>query len=503
MKNRIIRNVVASLILEITSVICAFILPRMIISGFGSEYNGLVSSVTQFLSVVTLLRSGVGGVMRAALYRPLVEKDVYRISSIINATEHFMRRIAYIFSAFLVVFAGVYPVLVSSEFGWFYTFTLVLILGISTIAQYYFGITYQFLLSADQRSYVYSMLQTAATIFNTLFSVLLINAGVEFRLMKLISALVFTAIPIALYWYVHGHYEILRNVPRDDNCINQRWDAFVHQVAAFIHSNTDLMLLTVFTDLYQVSVYSIHNMVVTGVKKFVMVFTSGMESVIGKMIASGKREELVSFVDVYEWVISVISIIAFVCTAILIAPFMKVYTLSVTDADYIQPILGYLLVFASFLECIRLPYKSMVESAGHFKQTRNGAIVEASINIGVSLLFIKPFGSVGVAFGTVMAMAFRTLQYAIYSTKVILKRKYRFILKRVLITLINVLLIMLPYMLTGMDAMLMSYVSGYYSWIVVALFTFAVTSIVTMIVNTVAYGDILTTLIYLIRYRKR
>ena len=502
MKKKILYNVSASLILEIVSVVCALILPRMIISGFGSEYNGIVSSVTQFLSVITLLRGGVGGVTRAALYRPLIENDSEKISAIVNATEHFMRRIAYIFVVFLLVFAAGYPLLVAKEFDWLYSFTLVLILGISTIAQYYFGITYQFLLSADQRSYVYSILQTVATILNTVLSVILINAGVEFRLMKLISALVFAAIPIALYWYVHKNYVILKTVPRDDSCLKQRWDAFVHQVAAFIHSNTDLMLLTIFSDLYQVSVYSIYNMVVTGVRKFVTVFTSGMEGTIGKMIASGEKKELNIFLEMYEWAMNVISVVAFACTAVLIAPFMKVYTVNVTDAEYIQPVLGIWLVAAAFFSCIRLPYQNVVESAGHFKQTRNGAIIEAMINLGLSLVLIGTFGAVGVAVGTTFAMAFRTIQYAIYSSKYILKRSMFAFLKRAIITGINVMTIIVPFYLLKTDSLLLENTTNYFLWVIEALVIFAAILLITLIINALAYRKVFFRAVRFAMHRK-
>lgn len=490
MKKKIIYNISASLILEIVTVVCAFILPRMILSGFGSEYNGIVSSVSQFLSIVTLLRGGVGGVTRAALYRPLVENDINKISAIINATERFMRRIAYIFVVFLLIFAAGYPLLVAEEFDWFYTFTLVLILGISTIAQYYFGITYQFLLSADQKSYIYSVMQTVATILNTVFSVMLINAGVEFRLMKLISALVFAAIPLALYWYVHKHYTIIRTIPADDSCIKQRWDAFVHQVAAFIHSNTDLMLLTVFSNLYQVSVYSIYNMVVTGVKKFVTVFTSGMESVIGKMIANDDNEQLNSFVEMYEWIINVISVVAFGCTAVLLVPFVKVYTLNITDAEYIQPALGYWLVAAAFISCIRLPYQNVVESAGHFKETRNGAVVEALINVVTSIVLVGFFGAVGVAAGTTFAMAFRTVQYAAYSSRKILKRSCVAILKRAVTTGVNIILFMVPYFLFELDVTMLRCTSGFFSWILLALVAFIVIVCISILLNAIVYRSV-------------
>ena len=141
MKKKIVLNMVSALLLEAVSLVCAFILPRLIMVNFGSEYNGIVSSVSQFLSFITLLRGGIGGVTRAALYKPLLENDIKRISEILRATEIFMRKVTYIFVAFLTIFAIGYPFIVKNQFGWFYTFSLVIILGVSTITQYYFGIT--------------------------------------------------------------------------------------------------------------------------------------------------------------------------------------------------------------------------------------------------------------------------------------------------------------------------------------------------------------------------
>ena len=40
---------------------------------YGSDVNGLVSSITQFLGYIALVEGGVGGVIRAALYKPLAK----------------------------------------------------------------------------------------------------------------------------------------------------------------------------------------------------------------------------------------------------------------------------------------------------------------------------------------------------------------------------------------------------------------------------------------------
>ncbi len=89
-----LKNMVVTMGYQLVAVICGLIVPRLILSHFGSSYNGITSSITQFLSCVALLRAGVFGVTRAALYKPLAEKNLTEISAIVNATERFMRRIA-------------------------------------------------------------------------------------------------------------------------------------------------------------------------------------------------------------------------------------------------------------------------------------------------------------------------------------------------------------------------------------------------------------------------
>ena len=79
---KLANNTISSLILQITTIICGFILPRLILGHFGSEINGLVNSITQFLSIIAFLDLGVGAVFQSSLYRPLAENDNDSLSKI-------------------------------------------------------------------------------------------------------------------------------------------------------------------------------------------------------------------------------------------------------------------------------------------------------------------------------------------------------------------------------------------------------------------------------------
>ncbi len=52
-------NIISSLTLQVVTVISGFIIPKIILTNFGSSVNGLVSSLNQFLSYITLIEGGI------------------------------------------------------------------------------------------------------------------------------------------------------------------------------------------------------------------------------------------------------------------------------------------------------------------------------------------------------------------------------------------------------------------------------------------------------------
>lgn len=414
-------NTAMSLLQELVGIICGLILPRLILRQFGSAYNGIVASITQFLSCVTLLRAGLGGVTRAALYKPLAQSDWGQVSQVVHAARSFMKKVSYIFFGMLIGFAFVYPFLVLDQFEWLFSFGMVLILGISTIFECYFGIAYQFLLQADQKRYIIAAARGCVVILNTVVAAALIALDCTIYQVKLGSALVSSLQPLYIYWYVRRHYPLEKLPEGNGGTIAQRWDAFAHQVSAFITTNTDVMVLTIFCDMKTVSIYSVHNMVASLIKNLIVSAANGTEAAFGDMIAKNETEELGRSFRQFEFFTFLISTALFSCTAVLISPFLQVYTQGVDDANYWQPLFGVLMCAAQFLSCVRLPYQTIVETTGRFRETRNGAIVEAAVNIGVSVLLVGVMGLNGVLIGTIASLLLRTTQYALYVEKNIIR----------------------------------------------------------------------------------
>ncbi len=416
-KKLLAQNTVASLMAQITALVCGFILPRLFLQHFGSDVNGLVNSITQFLSVISFLELGVGAVVQSSLYKPLAEKDNQQISKVMVSANRFFQRLAQILLAYVVVLMLAYPLITNQNFGFLYTDTLIAAISISSFAQYYFGIVNSLLLNADQRGYIQYNAQTITIISNTIVCVIMISMNGTIQLVKLATSLIYLARPLVLHIYVKRHYQIDWKIKYTEEPIKQKWNGVAQHIAAVVLDGTDTIVLTAFSTLSNVSIYSVYYLVVKGVKTLFLSMTNGIQALMGELWAKQELNQLKSFFACVEWSVHTGTTYVFSCTAALIVPFVQVYTFGISDANYIQPVFAILLTLANAMHCLRLPYNIMVLAAGHYKQTQKNYIVAAVLNIVVSVITVKAWGLIGVAVGTLAAMTYQTIWLAVYDSK--------------------------------------------------------------------------------------
>ena len=433
-------STVVSFVLQIVNIIAALIIPRLIIENYGSSVNGLISSITQFLGYISLLQMGVGGVTRAALYKPLAFQDTKQISRVIKATEGFFRKIAYISIVYICALAIIYPYIVENNFGKNFIAIMVVIIGISTVMQYFFGFPYRLLILADQRSYIYDMIQIAAIFMNVVVTYILINVGCNIQIVKLGSAIVFIIQPIVLNYYVSKRYNIDKKVEPDNVAIEQRWAGMGYSLADFIHRKTDIFILTIMSTLQEVSVYSVYSVVTNGLNSIITMATNSFQAALGDMIAKKEETVLKETLNLYIFLVHLISSIIFSVAIIMILSFVRLYTKGIYDVNYERPIFAVLILLAEMVYCMRQPYQSLVFAAGKFRETQKGAIIEAVINIIVSMILVNYLGLVGVAIGTFIAMIFRTIDLVKYLSSSMLDYKYSEFIKRYVISFSSVVI---------------------------------------------------------------
>lgn len=495
-----IYNIISTLVLQIITIIYGFIVPKIIISKFGSDVNGLVSSITQFLGYISLLESGIGPVVKASLYKPIAKKNRNEIANILYSAEKFFRVISYIFLGYILILALGYPFIVSNEFNYIYTLSLVIIIAISTFAEYYFGMVYNLFLQSEQKVYVISLIKIISYIVSIIVIVILAKLNCSIHIIKLVSGLIFVLRPIMQNVYVKKKYNIdFSNVDKNYKLKN-KWDGLAQHIASVVHGNTDITILTIFCNLAEVSVYSVYYLIVTGIKSITQAFTGGIDALFGDMLAKNENDNLNNKFNLYEIIYYMIITIIYVCTIILIVPFVKVYTLNINDANYIRQLFGYLLVISEFIWAIRLPYSSITLAAGHFKETQKGAWVEAITNILISIILVNKYGIVGVAIGTIIAMLIRTIEFIYHTNKYILKRnQFESIKKIILIIIETIMIVFLSRYLPNIE------VVSYITWIEYAILVFILSLIIVIPTNIILFRNEFNTFITIVKniFRKK
>lgn len=481
--NILLYNSISPLIYQVTTIICGFILPRLILSHFGTEINGLVNSISQFLGVISFLELGVGAVVQSSLYKPLADNDNINVSKVIASADKFFRKLGYILAIYIIVMLFYYPYLVKQSFGFMFTATLILAISIRSFAQYFFGIVNRLLLVADQKAYIQYVAQTIAIIINTIACYTLITFDCSVQIVYGMTSLIFFLQPYAIHLYIKKYYALDRKIHYDVEPIKQKWNGVAQHVAAVILSGSDTVVLTIFSTLVNVSIYAIYFLPMAGARLVIMSMISGIEALIGNLWAKQDLRELRKVFAWTEWLIHTGTTLIFTLTAVLIVPFVQVYTHGVSDANYIQPLFGILLVAANSGHCLRLPYNIMILAAGHYKQTQHNYIIAAVMNIVISIIGVKQFGLIGVTLGTLAAMVYQTVWMAWYNSKNFIQWPMRKFLKQMVVNAVSAASIFIVtgyFTLTGVS---------YLEWIVLAIKVTACGIFVALLVNYIFYKE--------------
>lgn len=460
---RLKKNTISSLSFRILSIVIGLILPRIYLLYYGSEINGMVNSITQFLVFISMFELGVGAVVESALYKPLAEKDLYTVSCIVKSAKKFYTTIARILVVYVITLMFILPRLKSFPTSHFTTIFLIFAISISSFANYYFGLVNFILLNADQKGYIQYNVQIVTLILNAGISIALITHGVDISIVKILSSCVFLIRPIYLLFYVRKNYVIDADVIYEKEPLSQKWNGVAQHVANIVLENTDVIVLTLFSSLSNVSIYSIYHLIVSSIERIFSALTSGVVALWGELWAKDEKNKLTKQFELTEWAIHNLVIFLYGCSFVLMPSFVRQYTIGITDADYSQPIFSMLLCLAYLVRCLERPYTTLMFAANKFRETQLCYFITAFINVFISIVVVKGYGLIGVAIGTLVALAYQLIWMIWFAYKELLHIDLRQLLKIWCMDIISF------FLCTWFSAHVSIEVNSYISWISFAL----------------------------------
>ena len=411
------KNTIWNLIYQLTAVIAGFLVPRAIIGVYGSEVNGLVTSLTQFIGYFALVEAGVSGAATFALYKPIAQHDWDSINLVASASRAFYQKSGVVFLLLLVVLSVAYPVFVSAgALSPWEIMALTFLLGAKVVVDFFSLSKYRVFLTADQKNWLIQLASTVYTLLNTGIIIGLSYLHASVVAVYVLALLAVFARSLILFAYTRRRYPQLDcKVEYGDYKLPQRWDALFLQILGAVQSGAPVILATVLCgSMSEVSVLAVYLLVSNGLQMIPNVLGTGLQAMFGRQIAEGDFEALRSSYKPYRALVYAVSAVACGCAFSLILPFVDLYTDGFHDANYHNALLGFLIVLNVFLFHGKSSQGLLVIAAGMYKETRWQTCLQAAFILLLGIPLTSCFGVVGTIAASCISNLYRVVDLLLF-----------------------------------------------------------------------------------------
>lgn len=431
---RFVYNSISSALYQVTSIAGGFILTRMYLTTYGSEINGLVISIIQFVSYFNYVEAGLGVALIYSLYKPLALKDTKEINGIVSLAKKSYIKASGMYFLLVIGLSLLYPLIVKSESTKLITITqLVLVIGVFGALEFFIMAKFRVLLIADQKEYVISIVLIISYIVNFILSFYMIKMNTYIVFVRMIPIVAFSIRALLLHLYVKRNYPYIKyNESTDKGHLHRRWDALIMQLSVSVNITIPIVIISVFTSLKIASVFSIYDLVFAGLIAIISVFTAGISASFGNLVANNELDKLKIIQIEFEFSIYAITAFLYSCALILIDSFIELYTHGVTDVNYMNSLYGYLFVTWGILYNVRIPYTALINSRGLYHETRNINILQVVLIIVLAIILVQFYEMTGVLIAMILSALFWVIGLVLVVNQLVLSVSPRLTFFRVL-----------------------------------------------------------------------
>ena len=404
-----IKNLKYNTIATIIYTIISFVTRTFFVKYLGKEYLGVNGLFSNILTILSLADLGISSVLIYSMYKPLAEKDEEKLKKLTNEYRKIYNVIALVV---LVVGLSLTPFLnifIKNE-NHIPNIQLIYILYLSNTVVSYLCIYKISIINADQKGYLVTLRQQ---LFNIIANIIMILSLVIWKnfIVYLIIQILFSIISnIYLSKYAEKLYPCIKDIKghkledNDKKEIKKNTLALMcHKVGGVVVGGTDNVIISAVVGLKSVGMYSNYLMITRAINKFATQFFNSIVSSVGNLNVEKDKNYLYDIFKKIHFLNAWIYIFSTVCLINLFNPFIKLWL----GIDYVFSFEIVLVIALNFyVDGMRQTVLSFKDAMGIFWSDRFKPIIEAVVNLVVSLILAYKFGIIGVLLGTTISFLF-------------------------------------------------------------------------------------------------
>ena len=423
-KSKLFKNIITGFGGQLIVIILGLIVPRLFITSYGSDVNGLLSTVTQIFTYMALLEAGIGQSARNLLFKPFQEKDKDGVSEIASIAKNYFRKFTLIYGIGVVAIAFILPFVLKTNVDPITIVLIVLFEGMSGVISFYFIETPSIIIGVDGKNYVNNTINLVNRIVAYAVKLVMAACDLNIVLLQFVFFLVTVAKVFFYQIYFRKHYSWIKFKKTGKEIkLKDRNSYILTELCWTIFSSTDMIVLSTFVSTQLSSVYGIYNMIFSNVTLLVNAIYTSIYYLLGYSYHES-IEKYSHMNDSFNSIfLGLMTVLMSVCYCLTI-PFVSLYTHGVTDINYIYDSLPIMFCLIQLLSWSRYVSGNLTGIAGYAKQTSYISLIEALLNVSFSLLFVRRFGIVGVTLATVIALPVKVIWCTYIADKKVMKRSY-------------------------------------------------------------------------------
>ncbi len=423
-----LRNTKYGLISKILNLILGFVSRTVFIYTLGTTYLGVNGLFTEVLSILSLTDLGMGVAMSYAMYTPVAADDHEQIVRLLDFFKHVYRIVAAViillgilllpFLPFLVKGAGMLTI---RELRLYF-----LVFLSNTVISYFVSYRYCYI-HALQKNYIETNINIVLNFVTVALQIAVVLIWKDFLAYLLVYTGMLIISRAIIYCYLNRRFPILKEKPgaplsgqEKQRFISEARGLAVHKFASVAVHQTDNIIISSLTELGIVAVgfVSNYNLIMKTVVGFIQQIFGSVTSGFGNLVAASTRDNYrkvfltANFLSF--WIYGFCSIAFFV----LIPPFI---TLWIGSDKLIDSGSFLLIVINCYFQGQCEVFNNARNAIGNFGMDKRWALLQAAVNLVVSVIGAKTIGLIGVYVGTVASR----LVYVIFRPYAAYKAMFR------------------------------------------------------------------------------
>lgn len=408
-----IKNATINLVAKLLSMVCGFVMRTVFLKYLGDQYTGVSTLFSDILNILSFTELGIGAAVSFSLYKPIAEKDDYRIAQLMKLYRYVYYAIG---GTVLVLGSALTPFL-----GYFVknapdikeSISLIYFLYVLKTAFSYLLVYKSTFIIAEQKQYIVTGIECVVTTIKTVVDVIILMTTKNFMLYLLLEIIRVVATNVIISRYAKRDIKEINgdiSISRSDAAVlfKNVKDVFIYKVSGIVLGSTDSMIISHFVNVESVTLLANYNLIFNAINSIVYQITSAMTASVGNLVVSNTKED-------QKRVFSALNFLSFVFSAVECCGLWLCSTPFVTilwgyNYELAMPIVAMLCINTFFIN-MHLSVDVFRTANGIFHKGRLRPLATALINLVVSIIAVQYWGIFGVLFGTVVSRATTQVWY--------------------------------------------------------------------------------------------